>query len=843
MKPVQSTCPRLVPFLMALVATFCCSQPQIIASQRYSSFSNGNPEGPLEFQSSSRVPESNWMRYRNVEQAGFSPDAINRIRRELSESGIDGLLVVCGGAVILRHGDVETRFMCHSVRKSFMSMLFGIYVEQGKIDLSKTLAELNIDDIDPALSAKEKQATIKDLLKSRSGVYHRSAYEPGHMKQSRPKRGSHQPGSHWWYNNWDFNVLLTIFEQETGEKFFEAFEKQIAVPLQLQDFRLRDGYYHREPNNSMHPAYPFRLSGRDMARIGLLMAQRGRWGKQQVVPSEWVQESTRPHSVIKKWNRYDGYGYMWWTARIADQSIFSALGNGNNSIDVIPNRNLVLVFRANTYQGKSIPHAVRWKIIRQLLLAQTESPTKKPDLVVLNRNTNPPAAATLTADYRDQFPLELRRQLPKTLPAEIRNRPVRIEDVDGTLVLYTAPPPALQFDLIPLAPDRFFIEGPNQLGAIDRDQNGQPRRFLLRNDLVTHIAQLKKEGQLKQADSESKTLQQLFGETTGKNDPSARPEKYQSNRDKVMMKNVYVMTKNGRLRNASPTPGEGFYGAGCVHPDGNDVIFAGAARGLSRIWKYDIATEKVTSLTPTSSVSISPSYSSDGKQIVFVSDRDFHHERFDMFEVGRNRPHNDGFKGGMTSSSSLYIMDADGSNVRRLTRGDHFDLRPSFSPDGHTIVFLSSRGANTLHIWTVPTDGSEPPTKLNIDDNPWAGRPRYSRNGKHLFFFTGIENGHYQPRGRHTICRVSADGGAWEAIENDTLGDSSHGPDPDPDGEHLWYHAALKQQWRLLRLNLSGGKPQIVTPPSFEKHHVAHPTIATNGVLCFDSRSFLPTKD
>ena len=444
--------------------------------------------------STSRIPAANWMKYRDVEQAGFASTGIAAVRKHLAASNIDGLIVIHDGAVLLRHGDIETRFMCHSVRKSLMSMLFGIYVSNGKIDLTKTLAELNIDDIEPGLTEREKQATVADLLKSRSGVYHTSAYEPGHMKTTRPKRGSHQPGTHWWYNNWDFNALLTIFEQETGEKFFEAFQEHLADPLQFQDFRLRDGYYHLEPQQSKHPAYPFRLSARDMARMGLVMARQGRWGDQQIVPRIWSEESTRAHSEIPKWNGYGGYGYLWWVARSPNEFIFSALGNGNNSIDVMPDRNLVFVFRANTYKANNISWSDRWQIIHGVMQSQTGTPVAEPELVPLQEQTRQPKAVALAEEYVQQFPLDLRRQLPRKFPAEIRDRPVRIEYADGMLVLHTAPPPALQFDLIPLAEDRFFMEGPNEIGVIDRNDEGQPTRFLMKADLVAHSVGTEKGG-------------------------------------------------------------------------------------------------------------------------------------------------------------------------------------------------------------------------------------------------------------------------------------------------------------------------------------------------------------
>jgi CubicO group peptidase (beta-lactamase class C family) len=78
-----------------------------------------------------------------------------------------------------------------------------------------------------------------DLLKSRSGVYLPAAYEDRNARNSKPARGTHEPGTHWHYNNWDFNVVGTIFNQKTGSDVFEAFYRRLAVPLQMQDFEPR----------------------------------------------------------------------------------------------------------------------------------------------------------------------------------------------------------------------------------------------------------------------------------------------------------------------------------------------------------------------------------------------------------------------------------------------------------------------------------------------------------------------------------------------------------------------------------------------------------------------------
>ena len=88
------------------------------------------------------------------------------------------------------------------------------------------MGSLGIDDNAPSLSPTEKTATVADLLKARSGVYHAALYETPGMARLRPARGSHPPGTFWYYNNWDFNALGTIYERGTGAQIFTALQER-----------------------------------------------------------------------------------------------------------------------------------------------------------------------------------------------------------------------------------------------------------------------------------------------------------------------------------------------------------------------------------------------------------------------------------------------------------------------------------------------------------------------------------------------------------------------------------------------------------------------------------------
>lgn len=288
-------------------------------------------------------------------QAGWSEERLEAAKRYSKKLKPTAVMIVHDGQVVASWGDPSRKVNVASVRKSLLSALYGIAVSEGTIDLSSSLAELNIDDNAPGLTVAEKTATVRDLITSRSGIYHPAAYETRDIKRKRPERGSHAPGAFWFYNNWDFNALGTIYRQQTGEDIFQSFEQRIARPIGMEDFSAKDGRYAVE-TFSTHPAYPFNMSARDAARFGQLFLNGGRWGNTQVVPASWIKESTTPHSWAKRIRQ--GYGYMWWTLPedVWGANAAYASGFGGQIIAFIPSKRLVVT---QTVDLKDNPQGVR----------------------------------------------------------------------------------------------------------------------------------------------------------------------------------------------------------------------------------------------------------------------------------------------------------------------------------------------------------------------------------------------------------------------------------------------------------------------------------------------------
>jgi CubicO group peptidase (beta-lactamase class C family) len=319
-------------------------------------------------------PSFEWA---SPEEAGYSPDKLEAIEAYLEEIGSAAFLMLDGDKVVMSWGEVETEYPIHSIRKALVSALYGILVDRGVIDLDATLAELGIDDIPPALTEAEKQATVRDLLASRSGVYHEAAAEAAEMIADRPARGSQPPGEHFYYNNWDFNVAGAILEQATGESLYESFDREIARHIGMTGYQPDDGFYMHEKEKSRYPAYHFRMTASDLARFGLLYLGRGSWYGTQIVPEAWIAESTRPRSVLSE-ELGVGYGLMWYAMLEPDgpDRAFFHTGAGVHMLAVDPALDLVWVHRVDTerpYDMTSQHIIVLWQMIMEARTTAVEA--------------------------------------------------------------------------------------------------------------------------------------------------------------------------------------------------------------------------------------------------------------------------------------------------------------------------------------------------------------------------------------------------------------------------------------------------------------------------------------
>jgi CubicO group peptidase (beta-lactamase class C family) len=299
-------------------------------------------------------PGKTWKVATSPEAAGWSREKLAAAKAYGDSIHTSAVMIVQSGEVVEQWGDFDKKLTSYSVRKSLISALYGIYSADGVIDINETLEQAGIDDYPGLLTKQEKQARIVDVLRARSGVYHPVDFETPDQKALRPARGSHAPGTFWFYNNWDFNVLGTIFEMKTDYKIGDAFHVRIAKPIGMQDFGPGDVFYLGGPD-SIHPACLFEISARDLARFGLLYLRHGRWKNKQIVPEAWVEKSSHATEMVQ-FDGVDkgGYEYLWWVEyggkhlpEATVPGMYSARGAGGHYVLIVPSLDLVIVHRVD----------------------------------------------------------------------------------------------------------------------------------------------------------------------------------------------------------------------------------------------------------------------------------------------------------------------------------------------------------------------------------------------------------------------------------------------------------------------------------------------------------------
>ncbi|HEY2059485.1 MAG TPA: serine hydrolase [Amycolatopsis sp.] len=287
----------------------------------------------------------------------FGAQHLEAVARRAAEARLHALRVLHHGKPVLEFGDQAGPVVVHSIRKSLLSALFGQIIARGVVALDDRIGDFGIDDT-PALTGREKSATIRNLLEARSGVYlPLTVPRPGFADEfgTRPARGAHPPGTFWHYNNWDFNVLGGIYERATGKSVFLALDRELAQPLGLRDWDpYRDAEYEHKNDffggNTRYPNYRLRLSARDLAEFGRLYLRGGEWGGTQLVPAGWVTAGTTAISRTGLSGTQARYGYLWWVSEPGPSlpKSYSALGLGGQFLTVLPEHSLVVAGLVDT---------------------------------------------------------------------------------------------------------------------------------------------------------------------------------------------------------------------------------------------------------------------------------------------------------------------------------------------------------------------------------------------------------------------------------------------------------------------------------------------------------------
>ncbi|HVH70671.1 MAG TPA: serine hydrolase [Candidatus Dormibacteraeota bacterium] len=232
-----------------------------------------------------------------------------------------------------------------SVTKSFTSAAIGIAIKLGYI---KGVDE-SVLSLLPRVSAdsdpRRRSVSIRHLLTMTSGLdcdteggekalaAMRHSADWAAFALTLPMRT--EPGSQYAYCSCNNHLLSSILTATTGKSLLEFAQKNLFRPIGVTDV-----IWPADPTGRTHGWGDLHLHPRDMARLGLLYLNHGQWGDTQIVPPEWVSDSSKASVTVREGV---GYGYSWWV-NTARPPIFEAVGRGGQRIAVLPQENMVVVF-------------------------------------------------------------------------------------------------------------------------------------------------------------------------------------------------------------------------------------------------------------------------------------------------------------------------------------------------------------------------------------------------------------------------------------------------------------------------------------------------------------------
>jgi CubicO group peptidase (beta-lactamase class C family) len=237
----------------------------------------------------------------------------------------------------------------HSVTKSVLSILVGIAIDKGLLRLDQKLPELVAEAPERTIDPRAADITLRDLLTMSSGFApHEMADVPGVWSSSLwmiRRTVKHTPGTHFYYDDEGTNLIAIILRRAVGGNIAEFAKNELFAPLQI------DRYFWAVDKDGNLPGFSgLLLTARDMAKIGLLYLQQGRWRERQVVSEAYVRDSTRKHIDGSMPGLQAGYGYLWWTRPTRDGSpAYFASGWQSQLILNFPDRNLVMALASGSH--------------------------------------------------------------------------------------------------------------------------------------------------------------------------------------------------------------------------------------------------------------------------------------------------------------------------------------------------------------------------------------------------------------------------------------------------------------------------------------------------------------
>lgn len=324
---------------------------------------------------------------RTLEEAGIQGDSLRALIHAIGSANppdFRGIVIMKNNQILLEeYYGTYWRSSLHDIRsagKSLTGLLMGIAIDKG---LVKGVKEPFLQYFPKLKKEKEwrkglDKVTIQDLLTMSTGMdadandlkskgnelYLLASQDWIQFALDLPL--VFEPGTAYRYNSVAAMLVGAVIENASGMTLSDFAKAHLFLPLGIKDF-----YWWAGPKGRVAGMGNIYLSTLDFAKIGALVANKGKWKKQQIISTAWINALSTKHLDISRQDPFaDGYGYLWYISTTGPHRYFFASGNGGNKLYVVPDLGLSVAILSSAY-GRGHGHARAENII-QLLLRSVE---------------------------------------------------------------------------------------------------------------------------------------------------------------------------------------------------------------------------------------------------------------------------------------------------------------------------------------------------------------------------------------------------------------------------------------------------------------------------------------
>ena len=273
------------------------------------------------------------------------------------------LIISQNGEVVARHQwDEDCRRNVYSASKSFTSAAVGIAMREGLLSIEEKLTDAFAEDLPQNVSDNLAQATVRDLLTmqlGQAGAALMGAQRPFYADRDWVKKSlaipfADAPGTRFVYNNVGPYLAGVLVQRRAGCDLTSYLMPRLFGPLSIQR-----PMWEFDPQGYTFGSGGLFLCAQELHRLGLLYLQDGQWNGRQIVPAEWVAESSRKQAE----NGSYGYGYLFW---LGEQGSFRADGKYCQLSIVLKEKNAVITVTAECRDGAALNRAIFDELYPQL---------------------------------------------------------------------------------------------------------------------------------------------------------------------------------------------------------------------------------------------------------------------------------------------------------------------------------------------------------------------------------------------------------------------------------------------------------------------------------------------